>query len=316
MSRAPDLVVHVGLGAAGTLLTSAAALLGAELARQGVRCAQAPDVPSVGGAPLLVTAAAPPPPTDPSDAWAFCSLSPDEVGSVIERSGGRRVRILFSPERQDRLLERSYRDAVAGGYAGTFAERYPRAAEPLLDYGPIARALEALPGVADLQVVPLEYVAAGQIAYVGALLDTLECDRPIDLRPLATWRVPREYGPRGMGIALAMAPHLDTDADRQKVAKYVMSRFSVPVGASPRILPGPDRQAIVHAYRPANRKFFADHAPALSTSSYGGRTGLDMLAATLSPVVVQPAAPPAAPRPTARRAVRSVLGRVRRRLLG
>lgn len=320
MTGRPDLVVHVGFGAGGGLLSSAVALLGAELGRQGVRTARAGSVPSVGGAPLLVTGTAPPPPSDPSDAWAFCSLPGDTVASVIERSGARRVRIVLSPERQDRLLERSYRAAVAEGFAGTFDERFPRRLEPLLDYRPIAQQLRALPGVLDLRVVPLELVAAGQVAYVGALLAALEPDRPFDLRPLAGWKVPREFGPRGMRIALSMAPHLDTDAERAKVRKYVLNTFSVPAGASPPIIAADDRLAIVTAHRPVNRDFFTAFAPELAPTSYAGRGGLDALGSTLAPVDVRPKPRPATPGPTGLRAVRpkvrSLLGRVRRRLLG
>ena len=313
----PDLVVHMGLGAAATLLTSALSLLEAELARQGVRTARANAVPPVGGAPLLVTAPAPPAPSDPSDGWEFCSLQRDEVAAVIERSGARRVRILFSPERQDRLLERSYRNAVAEGFAGTLAERFPRAQQPLLDYRPLVSELLALPGVLDLRMVPLELVAAGQVAYVDALLAALDCEQPVGLGPLARWRVPREYGLRGLRIALAMAPHLDTDAERAAVRKYVLATFSMPVGASPQVMTASERAQVLAAYRPANLELFATHGPEYPETAYNGRGGLHALGAVLSPVTVRvPPRPPVESSSGLRRVagLRTLAGRVRRRL--
>ena len=313
----PDLVVHVGLGASSTLLASALELLGQPLTRQGVRIAAPGSVGSVGGGPVLVIAPAPDVPADPSDAWAFCSLRSEQVASVIERCGARRTRILLCPERQDRLIERSFRDAVADGYSGQVGKRYPRRVEPLLDYRPVARELRALRGVLDLRILPLELVAAGQITYVNAMLGALELAQPVDLGPLSTWRIPREYGPRAVRMAVAMAPHLDTDDERARVRKYLLDTFSVPVGASPQMMPAERRSEIVIAYRGANKQFFAEFAPEFAVSSYSGRGGLDALGSMLTPVDLRRVSRAGAPvglRAAGSRAVRSRLGRLRRRL--
>lgn len=267
----PDLVVHAGLGASTVVLSSALPSLGAELARHGVTVCSADAPVAVGDSPVLVVPSEPPPvPADAGDAEAFCSRGVDDVARVVERLGARRAVVVFSPERQDRLLERGYRSAVMAGFAGTPAQLFPRHLEPLIDYRPVVTGLRDIAGVTGVRVVPTELLAAGAPAFVADLLAPLAPDRPFDLAALASWRVPREYGPRGLRIASAMAVHLDTDAERERVREYVLANFSVPVGPAPEIFDDATRSRMLAAYRPVNEAFFAACAPDYPPSAYDG----------------------------------------------
>lgn len=183
------------------------------------------------------------------------------------------VRLVVHVRRQDRLLALSYLDLVEAGSTASFAELFPHAAEPVLDYGALLDRLGALPRVAGVEVRPVEVARSD----------------PADHRV---------YTSKGLQIALAMNPHLDTEAERRKVRTFLREHFADPAAGGDGVLDPTVRQNILDAYSGMNRTLFRTWMPDLPEDAYTSAAATQEMIATMQPEP-RPAAAPAtsAPRP-------------------
>ena len=190
------------------------------------------------------------------------------------------VRLVVHVRRQDRLLELSYLDRVDAGDTASFEELFPHATQPVLDYGALLERLAAQPGVADIEVRPVEMAASDP------------ADHPL-------------YTPKGLQIARAMNPHLETDAERRKVRSFLRQHFADPAGGGDGVVDPSARQAILDAYSDANRALFRTWMPDLPEDAYTSAAATQEMIRTMQPEP-GPTADPAPTVPASERAKETV----------
>lgn len=191
------------------------------------------------------------------------------VATAIAATPADQLRLIVHVRRQDRLLELSYVEAVDSGGTASFDEQFPDAAAPVLDYAALLERLAALPGVADVQVRPVE----------------LSADH-------ASSRI---YSARGLQIALAMNAHLETDAERKKVRTFWHQHFADPGKDGDGFLEPAMRQGILDAYRDMNATLFRTWMPDLPEDGYTSVAATQEMIRTVHPeplASVAPASPP------------------------
>lgn len=190
------------------------------------------------------------------------------------------VRLVVHVRRQDRLLELSYLDLVDAGATASFAELFPYAREAVLDYGALLERLAAFPRVADVEVRPVELTGSD----------------PADHRI---------YTPRGLQIALAMNPHLETDAERRKVRTFLREHFAYAASGGEGVVDPTVRSEILDAYSDKNRTLFRTWMPDLPEDAYTSAAATQEMISTMQPEP-PPATAPAPRAPAADRAKETV----------
>jgi Sulfotransferase domain len=221
---------------------------------------------------------------DGSDGNPFRPQAVPAVHQVIQALGATRVRLVLFTQRQDRLMEFCYLREVQNGRHHSFAQQFPQRFEPILDYPDLIARLAALPEVMDVTVRPFELVEAGPVAFVDAFLDVIDLRGTLDLDAVGTDLAPHHvYSRRGLKIALAMNPHLDTRKDRRLVREFLLEQFAAPDDRQSRFIPKRARQRILEAYREQNRTLFRTYMPDLPEDSYESNQATARLGSVLHP---------------------------------
>lgn len=177
---------------------------------------------------------------DPFDAAALEAFLAGRAG----------VRVLLPVRRQDRFMEHAHLDAVRRGGAVPFAQQFPAPRKPTLDWAAVAERCRALPGVAAVDVLPLDL----GVDPLAQILDALG----LPARPAPP--APPTYSARGIRVARALNAHLETEAERALVRDFVAATFPGPDGPD-QFLSAGTRARIVAAYADANRRLFRDWLP-------------------------------------------------------
>lgn len=204
-----------------------------------------------------------------ADETAFRPNATAAVAHVITALGAERVRLVLHAHRQDRLMEFCYLHEIQMGRHHAFDDQFPRRFEPLLDYTDLIARLGALPGVVDIRVRPFELIGAGPRAFVEDFLGTLDLAGVLDLDGVTDDLRPYHvYSRRGLRIALAMNPQLETARERVLVRQFLLRNFAAEDDRWSRFMPKGERRRILAAYRDANRRLFQRHMPDLPEDSY------------------------------------------------
>jgi hypothetical protein len=206
-----------------------------------------------------------------TDEERFRPLAVDALSQVIDALGADDVRVLLHTHRQDRLMEFCYQRAIRGGAFHRFREQFPDCRRPRLDYNDLIARLQAVPRVSDVLVRPFELAAAGAQAFADDFLAAVDLRGILDLDPVGDDLTPHHaYSPRGVKIALAMNPHLDTDRDRRLVREFLLEHFAAEDDRQERFLSKRLRREILAAYTDVNRELFRVYMPQLPHDSYDG----------------------------------------------
>lgn len=231
----------------------------------------------------------------PDDAELFRPKAVPAVAQTIRALGAGRVRVVLYTRRQDRLMELCYLREVENGRHHRFEEQFRYRFQPVLDYASLIERLGELAEVAEVVVRPFELTQADPVAYVGDFLDLLGVvglrDR-LRLDVVGSDLAPhRVYSRRGLQLALAMSPHLDTGDERRLVRGFVLENFAAgPDDRAACFLPKRVRQRILDAYQEPNRRLFHTYLPDLPDDSYADHETTERLRAALA-LPVTPARP-------------------------
>ena len=216
-------------------------------------------------------------PLRPPGPAPFDDAALEAIAAAVAATPAEQLRLVVHVRRQDWLLELSYLQAVENGVTGSFDSLFPSAAQPVVDYDWLLGRLAALPGVAEVHARPVELTDADRV-------DT------------------RVYSARGVELAQAMAPHLDTAEDRRKVSQFLREHFAA-ASAGPPFLSDSAREAILAAYSDANRALFRTWMPDLPEDGYTSVAATqEMIARMQAETRPGPATRSSAPEPIATRA--------------
>src|SRR5699024_6755404 len=109
----------------------------------------------------------------------------------------------------------------------------------------------------------------GPVAFVDDFLDIIGLKGALDLNVVGTDLSPhRVYSRRGLELALAMNPHLETRQDRRLVRDFLLENFAAPDERHSRFISKRARQRILDAYAEQNCHLFRTHMPDLPEDSY------------------------------------------------
>lgn|GEM_PF-4284745 len=199
----------------------------------------------------------------PADAGRLRPHAGAVLAAALERVGTERARVVLDVRRQDRLMEYAHLHAVRAGGTAPFAQRFPRAEEPVLDWSELADRLAAVPGVAEVVVRPVELFSgpgalAGDLLRLAGILD----GSPAPVPPTPT------YAERGYWVARAMNAHVCSDGERELVCEFVAENFPGPPAGGNQFLDAPERARILAAYEGANRELYRRRLPDLPEDSY------------------------------------------------
>ncbi|HEY2271766.1 MAG TPA: hypothetical protein VGH30_03265 [Jatrophihabitantaceae bacterium] len=192
---------------------------------------------------------------------------------VIEATGSSQVLVLLHIQRQDRLMERAYLDAVLAGGSHEFADQFPQRQDTSLDFGPLVKQLREVPAVLEVRVRPVELALADPLGFVDDVLEAIGLSGELDLSAVpAAVPATRRLSARGARIAAAMNAHLDDDAERADVHEFLLEHFGVTAARAANvrgILSDDERARIVQTYAQVNHALFAEHLRDLPADSYG-----------------------------------------------
>ncbi len=218
-----DLVVFLGMPATGSDRTLARAHID-----PGVAVLNDPHL--LGGEPL-----------GPADAERLRPQAEANLAAALAQRGATDARVLLPIRRQDHLMEFAHLHAVRAGSAVPFAEQFPHPRNPTLDWADLAARLAGVPGVALVELLPVEVA-------------------PEPAPPVT-------YSARGIRVARSLNGHLESDAERDLVASFVAEHFpGRPTGNQ--FLSAATRARVLEAYAAVNRRLFREWLPGLPEDAY------------------------------------------------
>ena len=183
--------------------------------------------------------------------------------------------------RQDTLIESLYMWQLHGGEWFDFGRflagvlRHPEA----LSYADLADRLEAVPGVDGLRVQPFETIRVDLGGFLNRLLAPMEVT--VDFGELSfPHRANPAYSERGMELAKAINPHLDTKDDVVKVREFLRSTFPIGENHPPApLLTDEDRLRLLATQQESNEQLFGKWMPEYPVDTYSRLDTVEMLGA-------------------------------------
>jgi hypothetical protein len=158
----------------------------------------------------------------------------------MAQAGADKAVVVLDVCRQDRLMEYAHLHAVRHGSTTSFAEQFPYARKPVLDWADLADRIEAVPGVAEVVLRPVE--AHGVV--LGA----------------------PTFSARGLRVARALNAHVSPD-EQVLVRQFVAENFPGPESGNQFLKPDA-RAEILAAYAARNRALFRARLPAFDEDAY------------------------------------------------
>jgi hypothetical protein len=202
-------------------------------------------------------------PLGPDDARCFRPGAADAVATALAGVGAGRARVVLDVRRQDRLMEHAHLHAVRNGSAVPFAEQFPRADEPVLDWQDLADRVAAVPGVAEVVLRPVEAFRARPDLLAADLVGRTGLAEPVAVPAV---QFPPTFSARGVRVARALNAHVRPE-EQGLVRDFVAENFpGPPVGNQ--FLRAQTRARILAAYAAVNRTLFRARLPELPEDAY------------------------------------------------
>ena len=189
--------------------------------------------------------------------------------------------VVLVTRRQDRWLEHQHVDHVLdGAVTGLDAWRagLPGTAPDLEE---LAHRLAAVRGVDRVEVLPAEVGDVEPVRLVRHVLaaagvgDVVPDDRVERTRPRGSTQ-------RGLAVARALNAELETDEERRLVRRFVLDTFPPRTGEAD-VLPPEERDALLRACAPANRRLLERHQPGVDPDAYADDARTAQLGSTPVP---------------------------------
>jgi hypothetical protein len=199
----------------------------------------------------------------PQDAECLRPGAADAVAAALASLGAGKALVVLDARRQDRLMEHAHLHAVRGGSVVPFAEQFPRAYEPVLDWQDLADRVAAVPGVAEVLVRPVESFRARPELLAADLLALAGMAEPAATAPVPT---PPTFSARGVRVARALNAHIRPE-ERVLVREFVAENFPGPPAGNQFLRPQ-TRARILAAYAAVNRALFRTRLPEFVEDSY------------------------------------------------
>jgi hypothetical protein len=192
-----------------------------------------------------------------------------------------RASLVLVVRRQDRWLEDRHTEDVLDGSVLELDAWRARLPGPAPDLEDLADRLSRLAGVDRVEVLPAE---VGDQQPVRLVQHVLAAAGLGGLVPEGKVERTRPHGTtaRGLAVARALGPELETDDERRLVRRFVLDTFPPGAGEAA-VLPLADREAVLSACAAANRRLLARHQPAVDPDAYADDERTARLAATPAP---------------------------------
>jgi hypothetical protein len=208
----------------------------------------------------------------PEDSAGLRPGAADAVAAALLELGAGKALVVLDVRRQDRLMEYAHLHAVRNGSTVSFAAQFPRARDAVLDWQDLADRVEAVPGVAEVVLRPVEVFRARPAALVADLLVRVGATEPIDL---PTVSAPSTFTARGVRVARTLNAHTSPE-EQVLVREFVAATFPGP-RAGNQFLKTRTRAAILAAYAALNRTLFRARLPEFDEGAYTDDARTDAL---------------------------------------
>ena len=192
-----------------------------------------------------------------------------------------RASVVLVTRRQDRWLEHQHVEHVLDGSAAGLEAWRAGLPGPAPDLEELAQRLAAVRRVDRVEVLPAEVGDVEPVRLVRHLLaaagvgDVVPEDKVERTRPRGTTQ-------RGLAVARALDPELETDEERRLLRRFVLDTFP-PRPDEAEVLSAPERAALLSACAPANRRLLERHQPAVDPDAYADDARTARLASTPVP---------------------------------
>lgn len=200
----------------------------------------------------------------PADAECLRPGAADAVAAALAELGAGKARVVIDVRRQDRLMEHAHLHAVRHGSSVSFAEQFPQAQEPVLDWQELADRVAAVPGVAEVVLRPVETFRARPELLAADLVFLTGVVEPVVVAPAVP--VPPTFSARGVLVARALNEHVGPE-EQALVREFVAENFPGPPAGN-QFLRAQTRAAILAAYAALNRTLFRARLPDLPEDAY------------------------------------------------
>jgi hypothetical protein len=157
---------------------------------------------------------------------------------------GAPTKIFLSVRRQSAFVESWYLQTVHMGSSQTFDEWLASVDLSALSWRPIVETMLEHFGEDGVEVVDFEIVRQGQGAYLGRFLRVLDPDFDDTVDPPTPYN--RSVSERGLRMALAANPYLESAEERRALRKLLQWHFSNVDSPRP-VLLGPEQKAALDA---------------------------------------------------------------------
>ena len=251
---------RLGLRERGLAVVTDADVDAAELARRAVaeRDATHAEAVLLSGPALLGGGT-----LGPADAERLRPGAADAVAAALAGLGADKARVVIDVRRQDRLMEHAHLHAVRHGSSVPFAEQFPQAQQPVLDWQELADRVAAVPGVAEVVLRPVETFRARPELLAADLVVLTGVVEPV-VAPAVP--VPPTFSARGVRVARALNEHVRPE-EQVLVREFVAENFPGPPAGN-QFLRAQTRAAILAAYAALNRTLFRARLPDLPEDAY------------------------------------------------
>lgn len=251
------------------------------------------------------------------DARRLRPRAAEAMSQVIEALSARAVQVVLYTHRQDRLMELAQLGRLVAGQDAAITDYFASPFDPVLDYRELIGRLRDVPHVTDIVVRPVELADAGTQAFVNDFLDiigVIGLAGGLDLDTIGPEVAPF-YSPRGMQLAMAMNPLMETVDQLAALREFLTANYPAGEFGTLDLWDRTTRERIMDAYDRPNRQLFRQYMADLPEDSYSDDTATFELGNVLRQPMRRPrsAVPIRTPGAPSRRTVTTLARTARRR---
>ena len=167
----------------------------------------------------------------------------DALGALLEHH---RPKIFFSIRPQEQFLESYYLQSIHEGRHQTFQEWLDKIDLDALSWKPVVDALRATFGAEQVEIIDFRSIKQGQQAYVRQFFTRIDPRYSFEIE-YSAMRNP-SISDKGLQMALAANPHLNSGEERKLMRKFLQKHFSNTRYPRPVLFSGDQRRALHDRY--------------------------------------------------------------------
>lgn len=185
-------------------------------------------------------------PFGPGGRGRLYPAAPDNLAALGVALDGLRGRIVVTLRPQHEFVESCYLQTIHQGGVRTFADWFSRVDPGALSWHPVVDAARAAVGPENVEIVDFGMIRSGQQEYLHHVLQKL--DPRLDVPVHHSEAHNRSLSARGLEIALAVNPLLETDTERHAVRLLLQEHFPNTKSQRPVLLSDEQRADLVERY--------------------------------------------------------------------